>query len=80
MVIPVVLGANLLQLVKVLEGSVPLVNVWYLLVGGFFAFVSGLFSLRLFEYVITKAKMNIFGIYCFVVGGLVLILSFFGVL
>lgn len=68
MMVPVVAGANLLQVKKVVEGSILLVNPVFLLVGGVFAFFSGLASLKLFEYVIKNAQMKIFAVYCFTVG------------
>ena len=68
MVIPVILGANLAQLIKVLQGQALAFDITIFLIGGLFAFVSGLLSLRLFEYVIVKAKINFFGWYCVILG------------
>ncbi len=76
MMVPVVAGASLLQLKQVLEGSITVINPLYLFVGGLFAFISGMLSLRLFEYVIKNAKMRIFAVYCFIVGTGLLVYTF----
>lgn len=73
MVVPVIFGANMIHLLRFLNGEPLLVPVSVLLFGGLLAFLSGILSLKIFEYVIAKAKMNIFGVYCIVVGLLVLL-------
>ena len=72
MVIPVIFGANLVHLFRVINGDALSIDPALLLVGGVLAFISGILSLKIFEYVISKAKMNYFGIYCFIVGAFVL--------
>ena len=72
MVIPVIFGANLVHLFRVINGDALSIDPALLLVGGVLAFISGILSLKIFEYVISKAKMNYFGIYCFIVGAFVI--------
>lgn len=71
MVVPVILGANIVHLFRIINGDPLTVAPSLLLVGGSLAFLSGLLSLKVFEYVVDKAKMNYFGLYCLVLGGLV---------
>lgn len=68
MVIPVILGANMVQLLKVMQGEPLSITPAPLIVGGLIAFISGLLNLKLFEYVVAKARMNVFGWYCIIVG------------
>lgn len=72
MVIPVIMGANVIHLLRFLNGQPLSVEPISLLIGGAFAFASGLLSLRVFEYVVARARMNWFGMYCIVVGGLLI--------
>lgn len=71
MVVPVIFGANMIHLLRFLNGEPLLIPVSVLLFGGLLAFLSGILSLKIFEYVIAKAKMNIFGVYCIAIGLLV---------
>jgi undecaprenyl-diphosphatase len=73
MVIPVILGANLIQLLRIYNGEPLTIDISLLLVGGILAFASGMLSLKIFEYVIVKAKMNYFGYYCVIAGSLVIV-------
>lgn len=77
MVVPVIFGANLLHLLRFINGAELTVAPSILLAGGIFAFISGMGSLKLFEYVIDKAKMNMFGIYCVILGLIVVGLKLF---
>lgn len=80
MVIPVIFGANMLHLIRFLSGEVLTVAPTALIVGGSLAFASGLLSLKVFEYIVTKAKMNIFGIYCICLGLLIVLFNLGSVL
>ncbi len=71
MVVPVIFGANMIHLLRFFNGEPLLIPVSVLLFGGLLAFLSGILSLKIFEYVIAKAKMNIFGVYCIAIGLLV---------
>jgi undecaprenyl-diphosphatase len=66
--LPAVLGASLLQLIKVINqdaiSNISPVFLW----ASLSAFVAGLISLYVFEYVIKKAKLNWFGWYCLLLG------------
>lgn len=73
MVIPVIFGVSLVQLLEVFQDGNLGTNNTNLLVGGLVAFVTGLLSLRLFEYVIKRARMEIFGYYCIILGFLSLL-------
>lgn len=75
MSIPVIFGANVLQLSRALSGDGFGSDFSTLLVGGVLAFVSGFASLKLLELMMVKAKLTYFGVYCFVVGSLVIITS-----
>lgn len=66
--VPAILGAAVLQVVDVVSSSPTDINTFVLMVGAIAAFFSGLVSLRLFEYIIKHARMEIFGWYCLVVG------------
>lgn len=80
MIIPVVLGATLLQLLQLLDGAVAVTSLTNILIGGVTAFMSGLLSLRLFEYVVVKAKFALFGVYCIVMGTSLVLLVQSGIL
>lgn len=77
MSIPVIFGANLLHVSRAISGNGFSSELNVLFVGGVLAFVSGFASLKLLELMMVKAKMTYFGIYCFVVGLLVIGLSLF---
>jgi len=68
--IPAILGASVLEGLDLLENGINIENPLGFLLGGLAAFISGLFSLYLFKYVIKKAKLEYFAYYCFAVGGL----------
>ncbi|MBU0975035.1 undecaprenyl-diphosphate phosphatase [Patescibacteria group bacterium] len=77
MVIPVILGASSLQLIEVLDSGIGSLNFGILFVGGLTAFVFGFLSLKIFEYVIKKARLEVFGYYCISLGSLSLLLNYF---
>jgi len=77
MVIPVILGASGLQLLDVLSSGLGDINIIALFVGGATAFISGFLSLRVFEYVIKKARLKVFGYYCIALGLLSIGFGFF---
>lgn len=68
--IPAILGATVLEAVDVYQDPTSLqgINLEAFLVGGVAAFIVGLGSLKLFEFVIKKAQMHYFGVYCIVLG------------
>lgn len=76
MMVPVVLGASGLQLLELLDGTTTGVETLPLLVGGCTAFLTGVMSLRLFEYVMHSAKTKYFAVYCIFVGISTMIASF----
>ena len=66
--LPAILGASLLQFIEVLDqGVASRINLAFLLAAGT-AFLTGLASLYIFEYVIKKARLSWFGYYCLLVG------------
>jgi undecaprenyl-diphosphatase len=73
MLIPVVFGATLL---KVGEASsvASQANWTYMIMGAAVAFVSGIFAIRLVLEFVRRGKLQYFAIYCFIAGGLGLIL------
>lgn len=71
--LPAIAGASLLQFADVYqEGFVGIEPISYA-AGATAALISGLLSLYLFKLMIEKARMEIFGWYCFVVGVAVLL-------
>lgn len=68
MVIPVILGASILQLIEAINIGVSNFDLINLFVGGLTAFLSGFMSLKVFEYVIKRARLEIFGYYCIGLG------------
>jgi undecaprenyl-diphosphatase len=75
--IPAILGATLLQGLDVLEIGLNGISPYLYLIGAVTAFITGVSSLRIFKYIIEKAKLEVFGWYCIVVGSLVIIFSLF---
>ncbi len=72
--IPAIAGAGLLQAKDLITDGFVGVPVHILAIGAVSAFVSGLMSLFIFKYVIDKARFEVFGWYCVVLGGLVVLL------
>lgn len=67
--IPVILGASLIQFLKIAEtGFVDVVSLNFILAAAA-AFVTGLASLNIFRYLIKKARLDLFGYYCLLLGG-----------
>lgn len=73
--IPAILGATLLQGLDVLEIGLNGVSPLLYLVGAITAFITGISSLKVFKYIIEKARLEIFGWYCISAGVIVLIAS-----
>lgn len=70
--IPAIAGAGVLEFKDVYEaGETALLVSPPYLAGAVAALVTGILSLKLFKYVIDKAKLEWFGWYCVVVGGLI---------
>lgn len=66
--IPAILGATLLQLIKLLPNNLSGFDSSTFILGGIAAFISGLVSLGFFKFILQKAKLEWFGWYCLVVG------------
>ena len=75
--IPVILGANLLEIVKIFKDNQQLPETGLLISGGLAAFISGILSLYLLNYMIKRAKFEVFGWYCLVLGLVVLCIQYF---
>ncbi|MDH5533204.1 MAG: undecaprenyl-diphosphate phosphatase [Candidatus Pacebacteria bacterium] len=71
--IPAILGATLLQGLDVLEIGLNGINPSLYLVGAVAAFITGISSLKVFKYIIEKARLEVFGWYCIGVGILFII-------
>ncbi len=67
--IPALIGAAILQTKDVLEVGVGDISLLAFFVGAVAALVTGIASLALFKYVMTKARLEWFGWYCLIVGG-----------
>lgn len=74
--IPAIAGAGVLQLKGLANGDLSSIVFTPLVLGALAAFISGLLSLYLFKYVMVKARMEVFGYYCFLVGIIGIIYSF----
>lgn len=74
--IPALLGAGILQGFDLVQSGPVVLDIPVLLAGGITAFVGGLASLKLFKYVIQKAKLEWFGWYCVILGLVILVLPF----
>lgn len=72
--IPALLGAGVLQGIDLVQAGSVSLDYPVLLLGSLAAFVSGLASLKIFRYVIQKAKLEWFGWYCVVLGLFILLL------
>lgn len=73
--VPAVAGATLLQVLDVYEAGSLGISVSVLVLGAVAAFVSGYASLSLFKKIISDTRLEMFAYYCFVVGGLSIVLS-----
>lgn len=71
--IPAILGAGLLQFIDLTQSGFSDINYVNFLLGGGAAFLSGLASLKAFNYIIKNARMEWFGWYCMGIGSLVLL-------
>lgn len=66
--IPAIMGAAVLQLRDMASHQVVLENPVTLLLGSLAAFVTGLLSLKVLEWMLAKAQVIWFALYCWVVG------------
>jgi undecaprenyl-diphosphatase len=73
--IPAILGATILQTLEVIQIGTNGISYTHYLVGAGTALITGVFSLRIFKYIIEKARLEVFGWYCIAVGTLLLITS-----
>ena len=69
--IPAILGANIIQIISHGLSNIP--NPLYYFVGFLAALLSGVLSIRLVFKTLSEKKFGIFGIYCIVLGVLVLL-------
>jgi len=65
--IPAILGAFLIKLKDVSELKLE-INIWIFFIGFITSFVTGYFSLKLLIWLIKKANLKFFVVYCFVMG------------
>lgn len=77
-VIPAILGASLIQILELANSNAFNMDFGALVVGGLTAFISGLISLKSFEFVIIKTRLRVFGFYCIFVGMMSLIFNYLG--
>lgn len=71
MSIPAILGATVLQLVELTNTGGLFELSWLVVVVGMgAAFITGWLSLRLLQFILTKARSEWFAYYCWLVGGL----------
>lgn len=74
LVIPAIIGAMLLESSKFIQASD--LNFSAIISGLLFSFISGLFALKILLKFVNQGKLYYFSIYCFIVGGLVILHSF----
>lgn len=75
--IPALIGAGVLEMMDIVQASEPVVlDMPVVVIGCVMAFVSGIASLKLFRYVIEKAKLEWFGWYCVILGLFISLLPF----
>lgn len=74
--IPALAGAGVLEMVDLMQTGIGGIDIPAFSVGALIAFITGLLSLFVFKYVISKAKLEIFGWYCVVVGSIALGITF----
>ncbi len=68
MSIPAIAGANILKLFELSENPLPDGSVPAVIAGVAAAVLSGLFAIRLLEYVAKNRKMSVFSLYCVIIG------------
>ncbi len=78
MVIPPILGEALLDVLKVVKGEEAFggIGTWPLVIGFVAAFVSGCLACKWMINIVKRGKLIYFGIYCAIVGAVVLACSF----
>jgi undecaprenyl-diphosphatase len=75
--IPAIIGATIYELKDIMSLSIRGIGMVPLLLGVISAFISGYIAVGVFINLIKKRKISIFAYYCFVVGLLVILKSFF---
>ncbi len=75
--IPIILGAAVLDVKDMLEGSIENIDAVNLGVGFIFAAIFGYISIKFMINIIKKGKLRVFSYYVFVLGALVLLDQFF---
>lgn len=75
LLIPATVGAVGLESIKLLRDNVAPPNVMLLALAMLVAFGTGLASLRLLQLMINQARLALFGYYCLILGGVLLIFS-----
>lgn len=70
--IPAILGANALEMLKIIKDHAPVPALEPLVIGSLVAFVVGLASLYLLKYMITTAKFHYFAWYSLLLGLLII--------
>lgn len=71
--IPAILGASVLQIAS--YGSDGLGNMTYYIAGFFAAFITGVFAINLVLRSLKARNFKYFAVYCFIVGGIALLIS-----
>ena len=72
--IPAILGATLLEFVKVLKGTEAIYLPEYGYIGCLTALILGLLSLMLMRRIVNVKNWSYFGIYCIILGAMILFL------
>jgi undecaprenyl-diphosphatase len=77
MVIPPILGEALLDVLKAVKGEEVIggIGAWPLLIGFVAAFVSGCLACKWMINIVKKGKLVYFGIYCAIVGTVLIVSS-----
>lgn len=76
--LPAILGACLLQGKKVMEQQVESISLLSLLVGTFASAICGYIAVKWMLQILNKGSLKIFAVYVFILGGIIIVLQFFG--
>ena len=72
--IPAILGASLLQVKDAVSEHVQ-VEILPILIGVVVSAVVGLFAIKLLKLILKKDRLNIFAVYCLILGAATLVIS-----
>ncbi|MFH1347220.1 MAG: undecaprenyl-diphosphate phosphatase [Candidatus Margulisiibacteriota bacterium] len=75
--VPAILGAGAVQSKAIIKAGTIGIGVWPLILGFIAAFVTGWIAIKIFMNIIQRMSIRVFAYYCFGLGTIVLLISFF---